>query len=181
MLYFQGWAHVVCEVLQLYQPTSIGLKQHMELLHISVAVMHTLCPKDNGGVLGGSVSIYTKGITLNVVLLHSSTQTVSWATTERHHVVPLHSFAPTKFLVQQFLKDGLAGWLNSVATWDPWFDTTWFFLFGLYKELHLYGQNLRPESFGRKNNRSCWAGNKKYATVCIARSEISIGHMQGHK
>jgi hypothetical protein len=52
---------------------------------------------------------------------------------------------------------------------------------GLFEELRLCGQNSWPESFESKNMRSCWAGNKRYATACVARCGISIGYMQGHE
>jgi hypothetical protein len=68
-----------------------------------------------------------------------------------------------------------------VATLELWFHTIRFYLLGLCKELCLYGKNSRPESFESKNMRSRWAGDKRYATACMARSAILIGHMQGHE
>jgi hypothetical protein len=54
----------------------------------------------------GVVSKYTYSITLNVVSLHSSTQTVSRAGTRGHHVVPLHALTPQFNIVHSFIVCG---------------------------------------------------------------------------
>jgi hypothetical protein len=56
-----------------------------------------------------------------------------------------------------------------------------FFLLGLCKELLSCGQNLRHELFESKDKRSHQAGNKRYDTVHMASSGISIEHIQGHE
>jgi hypothetical protein len=50
----------------------------------------------------------------------------------------------------------------------------------LCKGLGLHGQN--SGTVESKSKRSCWAGNKRYATARLAvRSGTSIGHMQGQE
>jgi hypothetical protein len=50
-------------------------KQLENVNSLGLTTVH--CLKNSGQVSGGSVSKHTKGITLNVVPLHLSTQTVS--------------------------------------------------------------------------------------------------------
>jgi hypothetical protein len=53
-----------------------------------VTAIYTVSEKNNGGVSGGSVSRRTKGIALNVVTSHSSTQTVSREATSKTEAPP---------------------------------------------------------------------------------------------
>jgi hypothetical protein len=118
----------------------------------------TVCPKNNGGVSVRSVSEYIKGITLNVVPLHSSTETASRVATSKMAYGRISQDMLRKFLVQHFLQDGVAGEVH--------------FLSGLCKQLRLYGQNSRSESFGSRR-----ADNKKYSAGCMARTWTA--HMWG--
>jgi hypothetical protein len=64
-----------------------------------------LCPKNNDGVSGGSVSTHKKDTVLNVVPLRFSTQSVSRAATViQQDSTPQHF---SKHVLRHFLKDGL--------------------------------------------------------------------------
>jgi hypothetical protein len=40
---------------------------------------------------------------------------------------------------------------------------------------------MGPGLFHSMNKRSHWVGNKRYASTCMARSGILVGHVQGHE
>jgi hypothetical protein len=69
-----------------------------ETLGTQFDICGTLCRKNNGGVLGSAVSKYTNGITLNIVPLNSSTQTVSQVVTRGHQIVWVHPPTPSLVL-----------------------------------------------------------------------------------
>jgi hypothetical protein len=130
--------------------------------------------KYNGGGFWRLCLQKAKGVTLNSILPHSSTQTVSRVSTMLCPSVVLWYLSTymVASCAQHFLEDGLTGLIHFFG--HQLTLILHHLTLGLCKKLCLYGQSLTLGSFGSRNRISHWAGNKRYGTfLCGKRWNIN--------